>query len=184
MVRRMSPYERRRRGNARRSGGTHRSRAGNTTPGQRDSGHLAVPSDIPDSEPEYVSLRSRDYPASKPFTRGACESALKPLTKPGRLAGHQPRSEPDSGKPTVRDRRGLLGTVADGGIRNPCRRPKGRPWSLFAFLCARPGSTRQGVPEWTPRAREPSPRLRARSDVPVTRPTICLGFGPCARTRW
>ena len=46
MVRRMSPYERRRRGNARRSGGTHRSRAGNTTPGQRDSGHLAVPSDI------------------------------------------------------------------------------------------------------------------------------------------
>jgi hypothetical protein len=46
MVRRMSPYERRRRDNARRSGGTHRSRAGNTTPGQRDSGHLVVPSDL------------------------------------------------------------------------------------------------------------------------------------------
>jgi len=46
MVRRMSPYERRRRGNARRSGGTHHSSAGNTKAGQRDSGHLAVPSDI------------------------------------------------------------------------------------------------------------------------------------------
>ena len=41
----MSPYERRRRGNARRSGGTHHSRAGNTEPGQRGSGHLAVPSE-------------------------------------------------------------------------------------------------------------------------------------------
>jgi len=46
MVCRMSPYERRWRGNARRSSARHYSRAGNTMPGQRDSGHLAVPSGI------------------------------------------------------------------------------------------------------------------------------------------
>jgi hypothetical protein len=42
----MSPYERRRRGNARRSSAKHYSRAGNTMRRQRDSGRLAVPSDI------------------------------------------------------------------------------------------------------------------------------------------
>jgi hypothetical protein len=46
MVCRMSQYERRRRGNARRSSVRHYSRAGNTMPGQRGSGHLAVPSGI------------------------------------------------------------------------------------------------------------------------------------------
>jgi hypothetical protein len=52
--------------------------------------------------------------------RGVCESALKP---PYRWAGPrsdkwraEPRSEPDSGNPTVRDRRAALRTVA--GIAN------------------------------------------------------------------
>ena len=144
MVRRMSPYERRRRGNARRSGGQHHSRAGNTMPGQRDSGHLAVPSDIR-TQNRSTSCCEAGTNLQANRSRGVyASSALKPLTITGRPAGYQPRSEPDSGKPTVRDRRGLLGNVADGGIRNPCCKPKGRTWSLFAFLCARPGSTRQG----------------------------------------
>ena len=46
VVCRMSQYERRRRGNARRSSARHYSRAGNTMPGQRGSGRLAVLSDI------------------------------------------------------------------------------------------------------------------------------------------
>ena len=36
-----------------------------------------------------------------------------------------PGSEPDSGKPTVRDLRGACGNVGYGGIRNPPHIPKG-----------------------------------------------------------
>lgn len=36
-----------------------------------------------------------------------------------------PGSEPDSGKPTVRDLRGACGNVGYGGTRNPPHIPKG-----------------------------------------------------------
>ena len=52
----------------------------------------------------------------------------------------EPRSEPDSGHPTVRDRRGALGDVTHGEPRNPTRKSKERLWSLLAYRCARPGS--------------------------------------------
>src|SRR6516162_2001525 len=36
-----------------------------------------------------------------------------------------PRSEPDSGNPTIRDRRGAWGNVGHGGTVNPLRNRKG-----------------------------------------------------------
>src|SRR5690606_26664571 len=54
--------------------------------------------------------------------RGVCESALEPPFRSGRLASDkwraEPRPEPDSGNPTVRDRRGALRNVTTGaGLR-------------------------------------------------------------------
>ena len=59
--------------------------------------------------------------------------------RPGKWRA-EPRSEPDSGHPTVRDRRGALGDVTHGEPRNPTRKSKERLWSLLAYRCARPGS--------------------------------------------
>jgi len=42
----------------------------------------------------------------------------------GRLSVIDPRSEPDSGKPTVRDRRGAYGNVGYDGARNPSHNRK------------------------------------------------------------
>ena len=42
----------------------------------------------------------------------------------GRLNVIDPRSEPDSGKPTVRDRRGAYGNVGYDGARNPSHNRK------------------------------------------------------------
>jgi hypothetical protein len=43
----------------------------------------------------------------------------------GRQREDKPGSAPDSGNPTVRERRGAWGNVAYGGTRNPPYRPKG-----------------------------------------------------------
>ena len=50
LVWRMSPYERRRRGNALPDGAGHRLGEGNAFAEQRGSGHLAVPGPCPDSD--------------------------------------------------------------------------------------------------------------------------------------
>ena len=86
----------------------------------------------------------------------------------------EPRSEPDSGHPTVRDRRGALGDVTHGEPRNPTRKSKERLWSLLAYRCARPGSI---------------PTTRTSGSVGgqgqqrpwSTRPRRA---GGCSRTRW
>jgi hypothetical protein len=44
----------------------------------------------------------------------------------GRQQGDMPGSEPDSGHPTVRDRRGACGNVDHGGTRTPARASKER----------------------------------------------------------
>ncbi len=49
---------------------------------------------------------------------------LTPSAK-GKAAGAKPGSEPDSGKPTVRDRRGASGNVVHGGTGNPPHNRKG-----------------------------------------------------------
>ena len=56
---RMSPYERRRRGNALPGGSACLPRGGNTEARQRGSGHLAVPGWLSDSEPRYSRLSKR-----------------------------------------------------------------------------------------------------------------------------
>ena len=60
--------------------------------------------------------------------RGVCAPALElPLAWEGPHPARwraEPRSEPDSGNPTVRDRRGALRNVTHGGIRNPLRNRK------------------------------------------------------------
>ncbi len=114
MVWRMSPYERRRRGNALRDGAGHRLDEGNAIVEQRGSGHLAVPGSCPDTEPGLDGPRSRDEPVSKLTAQGVYVSQHLSLGVVRKAHGGKPRSEPDSGNPTVRDRRGACGNVARG----------------------------------------------------------------------
>jgi len=125
LVWRMSQYERRRRGNALRGRAGLAHGGGNTNVVQRGSGHLAVPGRGPDSEPGQARNRSRDEPTSKPRARGVYACQRFSLVARGKARGGKPRSEPDSGNPTVRDRRGAWGNVADGGTRIPPSIPKG-----------------------------------------------------------
>ena len=55
----------------------------------------------------------------------------------GKATVGRPRSEPDWGKPTVRDRRGACGNVDHGGTRHPPRVSKERVLeTLHLKLCA------------------------------------------------
>ena len=57
-------------------------------------------------------------PVRKPPSRGVHMCQHSSLLGAGKAAGGQPGSEPDSGNPTVRDRRGASGNVATGaGLR-------------------------------------------------------------------
>ena len=47
-----------------------------------------------------------------------------------------PGPEPDSGNPTVRDRRGACGNVNQGETRNPLHNRKGADRKLFTYRCA------------------------------------------------
>src|SRR6266699_295924 len=68
--------------------------------------------------------------------RGVWESALK-LRPVWKATVGRPRSEPDWGKPTVRDRRGACGNVDQGGTRTPPRVSKERVLeTLHLKLCA------------------------------------------------
>ncbi len=76
--------------------------------------------------------------------RGVCELALKlrwalerPASEKWRV---EPRSEPDSGNPTVRDRRGALGNVVYGGTRIPPHNRKSACRKLSTYGCAHPNS--------------------------------------------
>ena len=76
---------------------------------------------------------SRDYAALEAGTsswlvnqrgRGACRSVLKLRRVSGKAHEGKPRSEPDWGNPTVRDRRGACGIVVSMGAG---LRPSGKP---------------------------------------------------------
>jgi hypothetical protein len=72
------------------------------------------------------------------------------LNKFGKTYGGKPRSEPDSGKPTVRDRKGALGNTGHGRIRDPYHnRKSGYGNSLPKVLCAQfyptPQESAQGI---------------------------------------
>ncbi len=128
LVWRMSPYERGRRGNALRGGAGRHPARGNPASRQRGSGHLAVPGPAPDSAPGPRGPRSRDEPVSKPGRSGAYARQRLSFLCRGKVHGGKPRSEPDSGNPTVRDRREACGNVIYDGTVPPPRRPKGRGW--------------------------------------------------------
>ena len=66
-----------------------------------------------------------EHPWKQTMARGVCEAALE--LHPVREGDHgEPRSEPDWGNPTVRDRRGACGNVDHGGTRPPPRTSKER----------------------------------------------------------
>ena len=125
MVWRMSQYKRRRKGNAFRSGAGRRSGEGNTHARRRGSGRLAVLEHARTQSRENVCSLSKDEPMGKPAAEGAYVSQHLNLSSAGKAHGGKPRSEPDSGNPTVRDRREAPGNVAHGGNVNPPRNRKG-----------------------------------------------------------
>src|SRR4029434_8341573 len=63
---------------------------------------------------------------SKPYGEGVYVSQHLSFTWYGKATAGRPRSEPDWGNPTVRDRRGACGNVDHGGIRHPPRVSKER----------------------------------------------------------
>ena len=117
LVGRMSPYERRRRGNAL-PGRARRDPDRTVTPAvrQRGSGHLAVSGAV-----NWVTGSNRTSGTSvrgQPSVSGANASQRLNLLIAGKACTGQPGSEPDSGNPTVRDRRGARGDMAKGvGLR-------------------------------------------------------------------
>jgi len=117
MVWRMSPYERRRGGNAPPGGFRGRPGAGNARSGQRGSGHSVATSagSQPDSElgtAAPASWRRGDANSTASGRRVRQHRSFAPWGKARSEKWRaEPRPEPDSGNPTVRDRRGALGNV-------------------------------------------------------------------------
>jgi hypothetical protein len=90
---------------------------GNSSIMQRDSGHLAA-SGVPGHcrAGEQWSARG-----SKPSRVGVYVGQHLSFARDGKATAGRPRSEPDWGNPTVRDRRGACGNVDHGGTRTPPR---------------------------------------------------------------
>lgn len=123
MVWRMSPYERRRGGNAPPGGLRGRPRTGNARPGQRGSGHSVATTmgTQPDAELENCGTYAVAKGWRKLHRVGAKGAPAPQFSRRGgrpvlRNAVESRGQEPDSGNPTVRDRRGASGNVASGGI--------------------------------------------------------------------
>src|SRR5439155_25238069 len=150
----MSPYERRRTGNAVRDGTRCHPCRGNASTGRRGSGHLAVLERGDNRTPcrGLSNPRDPDEPEGKPSPRGVHMRQHSSLLDPGKAFGGEPRSEPDSGKPTVRNRRGAWGNVVDGGNVNPRRNRKGGagnppPTGARAPALSRPGCGKTARPD-------------------------------------
>jgi len=121
----MSPYERRRGGNAPPGGFRGRPGAGNARSGQRGSGHSVATSvgSQPDTELGSAwpaSWRRGDANSTASGRRVRQHRSFAPWRKarPEKWRA-EPRPEPDSGNPTVRDRRGALrnATTWEPGVR-------------------------------------------------------------------
>ena len=108
---RMSQYELRRMGNAVRGDARHLHRGGNTDVVQRGSGHVAVPGWVQTLSWVTRTPRSRNEPMGKAAEGGVYARQRLSLPAAAKADRGKPRSEPDSGKPTVRDRRGARGNV-------------------------------------------------------------------------
>jgi hypothetical protein len=122
---RMSPSERRRRGNALRGGARHHPGAGNARVRQRGSGHLAVPGRSSDAEPRGADPRSRDEPMGKPKRVGvdACQRLSHALA--GKAHGGKAKVRTGLGKSDRPGSQGGLGKRGHGGTGIPPRNRKG-----------------------------------------------------------
>ena len=125
MVWRMSPYERRRGGNAPPGGLRGRPGAGNTRFGQRGSGHSVATTAgyAPDTAPGYAGPTAWRRGEANSTATGRRVLQHRSFARRGKACPEkwraEPRPEPDSGNPTVRDRRGASGNVASWS-RSPC----------------------------------------------------------------
>ena len=80
---------------------------------------------VPDIEPESpLSTKLGRVRERTVDGRGDASQRLS-HTAGGKVQGGKPRSEPDSGNPTVRDRRGASRNVTHGGTVTPGRNRKG-----------------------------------------------------------
>ena len=114
----MSPYERRRGGNAPPGGLRGRPGAGNARSGQRGSGH-SVATTVgrqPDTELGSAGPASWRRGVANSTASGRRVRQHRSFAPWGKARPEkwraEPRPEPDSGNPTVRDRRGASGNVA------------------------------------------------------------------------
>src|SRR5262245_23921894 len=100
---------------------------------QRGSGHLVAPGVAGHRRAgeQWSAL------GSKPESDRVYVSQHLSFARYGKATRGKPRSEPDWGKPTVRDRRGACGNVDHGGTRHPPRLSKERVLvTLHLPLCA------------------------------------------------
>jgi hypothetical protein len=103
-------------------------RAGNARLGRRDPGHSVVSLRVQAYQTQRWDRRdaaARRDGGQTAGARGVCEPTLEPrfmrAGPPPERWRAEPRPEPDSGKPTVRDRRGACGNVSGGaevGVRD------------------------------------------------------------------
>jgi len=141
---RMSPYERRPRGNALGDGTRCRSLRGSASKGQRGSRRRAGSGEVAersiDSEQSGHRLVAVEL-RSKPGERGVYVCQRLSLRLPGKASQGQARVanrtreiRPSGMKKEAR------GNVTHGEPRNPTCNRKSRTWSLLAYRCARLGS--------------------------------------------
>jgi hypothetical protein len=150
---RMSPYERRRGSNVSRDGICHPG-GGNASTRQRGSGHLAVlgRGQCRTLSRKMLYASHQDKPEGKPLSSGADACQRLNLNGAGKACGRKPRSEPDSGNPTVRDRREAPENVAHGGTVHPFRNRKGGsgnppPTGARVWFLSRPGCGKAARPD-------------------------------------
>ncbi len=146
---------------------------GNAHLGQRGSGHsvVSLPNTYPGIDLESCGLGAERGCGLTMRVRGVCAPALElPLAWEGPHPARwraEPRSEPDSGNPTVRDRRGALRNVIHGEPRNPLRHRKSgtghsSPKDARAQFLSRQPAVQLEPGSHEPRA-EPDPEASNRS---------------------
>jgi hypothetical protein len=141
MVWRMSPYERRRGGNAPPGGFRGRPGADNARSGQRGSGHSVARTvgSQPDAElgsawPALWRRGDANFTVSGRRVRQHRSFASWRKARPEKWRA-EPRPEPDSGNPTVRDRRGALRNATTWEPGGPERKRRNGRRTLW--WCAR-----------------------------------------------
>jgi hypothetical protein len=185
MVWRMSPYERRRGGNAPPGGSRGRPSAGNARSGQRGSGHSVATAvgPHPDAEPDPAAPASwrrgdANSTALGRRVRQHCSFAPWEKARPEKWRA-EPRPEPDSGNPTVRDRRGASGTVASWSTIST-RRARLISISTPARWDLRGGPSARAVPTATIRQRS----IKQALWLPLCEAERASTLDPSRRPSW